>query len=192
MKEILNSITIYNNIGYTDGIGAVWALRNHGFKKATKIPGCELWLEIIKKFYKEKTFYLIGSKSEVIGKTVKKLKQEYSGIKILNYRNGYIKSEEEKFHLINDIQTKKPDIVFVAAGSPYQELLMNEMLSHHQALYMGLGGSFDVFTGFVKRAPDFWLRYHLEWLYRLLYQPSRFKRQIHLVRFVYLNLLGRI
>ena len=76
-------------------------------------------------------------------------------------------------------------MVFVAMGSPKQELLMQKMLARHKAIYQGLGGSFDVFTGHVKRAPQWWVSHNVEWLYRLIHQPSRIKRQIKLVRFAW-------
>ncbi|MFY0604924.1 MAG: WecB/TagA/CpsF family glycosyltransferase [Flavobacteriaceae bacterium] len=176
---------INRNVGYPDGIGAVWALHKKGFKEVVKIPGCELWLDIVEKFYKSKTFYLVGGKEEVINRTVKKLEAKFEGIKILNFRNGYIKSESEKEELLEDIVLLKPDIVFVAMGSPKQELLMEEIQQKHLALYQGLGGSFDVFTNNVKRAPNWWVKNNLEWAYRLVNQPSRILRQVHLLKFLY-------
>lgn len=187
-RDIIN-----RNIGYCDGIGAVMALNKKGFKNVVKIPGCELWLKIIDSLYKEdKSFYLIGSKPQVIEATISELKKEFIGIKIVNYRDGYIKTEQEKFALLDDIVDKKPDVVFVAMGSPKQELLMEEMYQRHQAIYQGLGGSFDVYTGNVERAPEWWVNHNLEWAYRLLKQPSRIGRQIHLVRFWILVKLGKI
>lgn len=184
---------INRNIGYCDGIGAVMALKKRGYKEVTKIPGCELWLKIIASLYKEgKTFYLVGGKQEVIDQTVAKLKEEFKGINIVAYRNGYIKTDEERAALIADVAEKKPDVVFVAMGSPKQELLMEEMSQQHAAIYQGLGGSFDVYTGNVKRAPKWWVDHNLEWAYRLVKEPSRIKRQIHLVRFLALVKLGRI
>ena len=184
---------INRNIGYCDGIGAVMALKKRGYDKVIKIPGCELWLKIISMTYQQgKTFYLVGGKQEVIEQTVAKLKVDFPGIQIANFRNGYIKTEEEKQALIEDIATKKPDVVFVAMGSPKQELLMEEISKKHPAIYQGLGGSFDVYTGNVKRAPKWWVDHNLEWAYRLVKEPSRIKRQIHLVRFLALVKLGRI
>ncbi len=184
---------INRNIGYCDGIGAVMALKKHGYKDVVKIPGCELWLKIINALYKDgKKFYLVGSKQEVIDETVKKLKSEYSGIDIVGYRNGYIKTEEEKELLIRDIIDKSPDVVFVAMGSPKQELLMEEMFERHQAIYQGLGGSFDVYTGRVERAPKWWIDHNLEFAYRLIKQPSRIKRQIQLVKFLFLLYIDRL
>ncbi|SHE69413.1 UDP-N-acetyl-D-mannosaminouronate:lipid I N-acetyl-D-mannosaminouronosyltransferase [Mariniphaga anaerophila] len=183
---------INQNIGYSDGIGAVWALKKKGFKGVIKIPGCELWLDIVKAFYQTKSFYLVGSKEEVVTATVKKLQQEFPGINILGYRNGYIKTDEEQQQLIQTIANQKPDVVFVAMGSPKQEMLMQEMQQHHTAIYQGLGGSFDVYVGNVERAPQWWLRNNLEWAYRLVKQPARIKRQIHLVKFLWILLLNRI
>lgn len=187
------SSIINRNIGYCDGIGAVMALNKRGYKDVAKIPGCELWLKIISALYKEgKSFYLVGGKPEVIEATVAKLKDQFAGINISNYRDGYIKSDEERQLLIEDIANKKPDVVFVAMGSPKQELLMEEMSQKHQAIYQGLGGSFDVYTGTVERAPEWWVKHNLEWAYRLIKQPSRIKRQIHLVRFWFMVKLGKI
>lgn len=187
-REIIN-----RNIGYCDGAGAVMALKKHGYNDVVKLPGCELWLKIVAALFdKGKKFYLVGSKQEVIEETVEKLRKEYSGINIAGYRNGYIKSEEEKQRLINDIAGKQPDVVFVAMGSPKQELLMEEMAERHPAIYQGLGGSFDVYTSHVKRAPKWWVDHNLEFAYRLLKQPSRIKRQIHLVRFLLMVKLGKL
>lgn len=184
---------INNNIGYCDGIGAVMALKNYGHKEVQKIAGCELWLKIIGRQYdKGKKFYLVGSKQEVIDETVAKLKVEFPGICICGYRNGYIKTDEEKLTLIDDIVEKKPDVVFVAMGSPKQELLMGEMLERHAAVYQGLGGSFDVYTGHVLRAPKWWVDHNLEFAYRLVKQPSRIKRQVFLVNFLLKVKLGMI
>lgn len=187
MRDIIN-----RNIGYCDGIGAVMAMHRYGYKNVVKIPGCELWLKIIKSTYKKKSFYLVGGKQEVIESTVKKLKKDFLNIQIVNYRNGYINTEEEKQALIIDIIDKKPDVVFIAMGSPKQELLMEEMFKKHPAIYQGLGGSFDVYTGNVKRAPKWWVDHNLEFAYRLLKQPTRIKRQIHLLKFLLLVKLGKI
>jgi UDP-N-acetyl-D-mannosaminouronate:lipid I N-acetyl-D-mannosaminouronosyltransferase len=186
------SRAIFNqNLGYPDGFGAVLALRKKGEKTAVKIPGCELWLEIIAQHYKNKSFYLVGGKQNIIDATVAKLREEYKGINICNYRNGYIKTDEEEKALIEDIVKHQPDVVFVAMGSPKQEQLMERIRKKHKAVYQGLGGSFDVYTSHVKRAPKWWLKNNLEWAYRLINQPSRIKRQIHLVRFLANLLLGK-
>lgn len=166
---------INRNIGYSDGIGAVKALQRFGFNNACKLPGCELWLKIIERLYKSnKTFYLVGGKQEIIEDVIRKLNIDYKGINIVGYRNGYINSEEEKQALISDIAEKKPDVVFVAMGSPKQELLMEEFQKiNPSAIYQGLGGSFDVYTGRFKRAPQWLVKYNLEGPYRVLINMNK-------------------
>lgn len=176
---------INRNIGYCDGAGTQIALKQKGYKEACKIPGCELWLKIITHFYKEKTFYLVGGKQQIINETVEKLRSEYENIRIVGYRNGYIKTDDEKRRLIDDILEKKPDVVFVAMGSPKQELLMEEIQQRHRAIFQGLGGSFDVYTDHVQRAPKWWVEHNLEFAYRLIKEPKRIKRQIHLVKYAW-------
>lgn len=185
LKTIINE-----NIGYPDGVGAVMALKQKGLD-AVKIPGSEFWLDIIKRFEKEKTFYLIGTTQEVIDNTVKKLKSEYPNINILGHQNGFI-NDEQKIVLKEKLKELKPDVVFVAQGTPRQEFLMDELIKIHPALYMGLGGSFDIYGGDKKRAPKIFLDLHLEWLYRLLKEPTRIGRQINLVKFLILLKLGKL
>lgn len=183
---------INRNIGYCDGAGAMFALRQKGVKDAIKIAGCELWLKIIKRFEKEKSFYLVGAKPQIIEDVVCKLKQEFPSINIIGYRDGYIKDEAEKQLLIDDIASKQPDVVFIAMGSPKQELLMEEIQKRHNSIFQGLGGSFDVYTGHVKRAPKWWVDHNVEFLYRLIEEPKRIVRQIHLIKYVYLLLTKKL
>lgn len=187
-EKILNATPetraiINRNIGYCDGAGPLMVLHRRGYKDAIKVAGCELWLSIVEQYHKEKTFYLVGGKQPIIEETVHRLKAQFPGIRIVGYRNGYLQSDNERLQLIDDVATKRPDVVFVAMGSPKQELLMEDMLQRHKAIYQGLGGSFDVYTDHVKRAPQWWINHNVEWLYRLIHQPSRIKRQIILFKF---------
>ncbi len=184
LQKIIN-----NNIGYPDGVGAVMALKKKGYK-AAKIPGVELWHDIIEWYYKEKSFYFIGSTQEVIETTVSKLKQEFPKIDIKNYRNGYLKDGDIK-KIKADLLEKKPDIVFVAMGTPKQEYLMQEFMQVYPALYQGLGGSFDVYSGKLKRAPKIFLKLRIEFLYRLILEPKRIGRQSHLIKFLINLHLGK-
>ena len=187
-RDIINQ-----NIGYCDGAGAVMALKRKGFSNACKIAGCDLWLEIVNTFHDTKSFYLVGGKQNVIEETEQKLTKEYSGINILGIRNGYFSNEQELQELVDDIAAKQPEVVFVAMGSPKQELLMNRMKKvHPNAIYQGLGGSFDVYTGHVERAPKWWIDHNIEFVYRLIKQPSRIKRQIHLLKFLWWILIDKI
>ena len=182
---------VNDNIGYADGAGVVVAMHKKGRHDAVRIAGCDLWLDIVKDSYKEKTFYLIGGKQEVIDDTVAKLKQEYDGINIVGYRNGYLLNEEERKTLIEDVAQKKPDVVYVAMGSPIQEFLMADMMKVHPAIYQGLGGSLDVYTGRVKRAPLWWQKHNVEFLYRFLKQPQRYRREYYRLKFLAWMMMGK-
>ncbi|MBI5542169.1 MAG: WecB/TagA/CpsF family glycosyltransferase [Bacteroidia bacterium] len=186
LKALINK-----NTGYADGVGAVWALKKKGFRGARKIPGVELWFEIVKTLNHSHSFYFIGSTTEVIKATITKLKIEFPAINIKGYRNGFF-NEGDIDKLKEELKNLKPQIVFVAMGSPKQEYLMQDLFAFHEAVYQGLGGSFDVYTGKVKRAPDFFLKLGLEWFYRLLKQPARFGRQLILVKFFWRFTIGKI
>lgn len=190
-NETLRNI-INDNIGYCDGAGAVKVAHRKGATEAIRIPGCELWLDIIARFAPlGKTFYLVGAKQEVIEGTVSTLKSRFPGINIVGYRNGFISNDDERAALIDDIALKAPDIVFVAMGSPKQEILMAEMKRHHLALYQGLGGSFDLLMGNFRRAPRLIQRLGCEWLWRFVAQPTRIKRITPYLKFAYRLYTGK-
>lgn len=170
LKKIINS-----NIGYCDGIGAVWALKRKGIKNAIKIPGCELWLEFIKQ-NPNKLYYIIGGTGETIEMTIEKLQATYPTIRIVGYKDGFFKSTEEEKALICSIKLSKPDFVFVAMGSPKQEYLLNKIHEAYPTIMMGLGGSYDVFVGKVKRAPKWMIKLNLETFYRYIYANIKFSR----------------
>ena len=174
-----------NNIAYLDGSGAVLAARQKGAKDAVKIAGCELWLHIVDRFHATKTFYVIGAKPDVHRQTVERLRSQYPDIRIVGHRDGYLRDDNERRALIDDVAAKRPDVVFVAMGSPKQELLMAEMLERHKAIYQGLGGSFDVYTGNVARAPKWWIDHNIEFAYRLVRQPSRIRRNFKVIRYAW-------
>lgn len=184
---------INDNIGYCDGAGAVKAARHKGHKEAVRIPGCELWRRIIGRFYRSgRSFYLVGSTDDTINRTVGRLREEFPGINICGYRNGFL-SPSEREALIDDIACRKPDFVFVAMGSPRQELLMAEMKKRHpHAVYQGLGGSFDLYVGNFKRAPSLVQWLGGEWLWRFVAQPSRIGRITPYLKFAGWLYTGKI
>ena len=184
---------INDNIGYIDGVGALYALKKKGVKNAIKIAGVELWLDIIRSTWlKNKTYYFIGGRQDVIDRVISKLKDEFPEINIAGFRNGYIK-DEEKSQLIADIYDKKPDFIFVAMGSPIQEILMGELYHKHKAVYQGLGGSFDVYVGDARRAPQWVINHNLEGVYRSFqhFGLTQIKRSWIDVKFVVNVFLGK-
>lgn len=179
---------VNNNIGYPDGIGAVFALKRIGVD-SIKIPGCELWLDIIKR-YPNKSYYLVGGTEYVISLTNKKLLEEFPGINIINYKCGYL-SDNDIDSIISELKVYKPDFIFVACGSPFQENVIMNMNSHYKSVYVGLGGSFDVYSGIKSRAPKFIISYHLEWFYRILINPRRLVNHFFLIKYFFLFIKNR-
>lgn len=180
----IRSILESNEIRYADGIGVVKYLSYKTKKKISRIPGCELWEALMKEAgAKNITVYLVGGKKETLAQTVKKLKGNYS-TPIVGYQDGYFKDEEK---LISDILSSKAKIVTVALGSPKQEVFISKCRAAGiNAFFMGVGGTYDVFTGNVKRAPALFCKIGLEWFYRLLSQPTRVYRQRNLLKFLWL------
>ncbi len=182
---------INDNIGYCDGAGAVKAARRKGFPKAQRTPGCELWLHIIRRFHASRSFYLVGSRTEVVEEVVSKLRTEFPGINIAGYRNGFLAEGDEE-RLAADLERTRPDFVFVAMGSPKQELLMQRLKQRHTAVYQGLGGSFDLYVGNFRRAPKLIQKLGGEWLWRFVAQPSRIKRITPYLKFAAALYTGKL
>ncbi|MDE6270463.1 MAG: WecB/TagA/CpsF family glycosyltransferase [Muribaculaceae bacterium] len=187
-RNIINS-----NIGYCDGDGPVFALHRKGYKHVCKVAGCDLWLLIVDKFHSSKTFYIVGASEDVNREVVRRLKSDYPDINIVGRRNGFLSEPGAREALLDDIEATRPDVVFVAMGSPRQELLMAEMQKRHPgAIYQGLGGSFDVYTGIHRRAGKWWTDHHLESLFQVIHEPSRIRRKIHYWRFAWWLLADKL
>ncbi|WDE03938.1 WecB/TagA/CpsF family glycosyltransferase [Thalassomonas viridans] len=184
-KAILNEATIT----YADGVGVVKALERKLDRKLVKIAGCELWLDVLNrsKDYHSKVL-LVGARAEVVEKSAEILLNR--GINVVHYMDGYFSDEQV---VINAIEKHEAQIVIVAQGSPRQEKLIKRLQQiHPKVFYMGVGGSFDVLAGHVKRAPALWVKCNVEWLYRLLAEPKRVFRQFKLFKYVYLYMLNRL
>ncbi len=157
-----------------DGIGVEIGLKILGHS-VKRVPGIELGKALIVKFSKEnKSIAMIGAKPEVIDLAVKNLKEEIPNINIVYSQDGYFKDDNL---ILDQVVAANPDLVLVALGSPKQEFFINSLKSRlPNATMIGLGGSFDVWAGVVKRAPKIWQNLGLEWLYRVVNEPSRIKR----------------
>lgn len=186
----IKKVLLANEVRYSDGIGAVKLLEKKSGKSVARIPGCELW-EALMKSSGEKNIpvFLIGASPQVLNNTIEKLKNNYS-TNIVGHSDGYFTNEEQ---LILDIITSGAKLVTVAMGSPKQELFINKCKEAGvKAFFMGVGGTYDVFTGNVKRAPKIFCDFGLEWFYRLASQPSRIRRQGNLVKFLWLALRNKL
>lgn len=168
-----------------DGTGIVWAANYLGDPVAERVAGYDLLHELCK-MSEERPFsvYLLGAKEETNQKAADKLTEMYPNLHIVGRRNGYFNVEEEQ-DIINEINELRPNLLLVALGFPKQEIWIHQ---HKHKLKVnvaiGVGGSLDVLAGTVKRAPEIWQKLRIEWLYRLLQEPSRFRRQLVLPKFV--------
>jgi len=178
---------------YADGISVVRSIRKkYPQANVSRVAGADLWEALMARAGVEGTpVFLIGGKPEVLGQTEAKLRQRWN-VNIVGSQDGYFNAEDRQA-LFERIQASGAKIVTVAMGSPKQEILMRDCrLVHPDALYMGVGGTYDVFTGHVKRAPKIWQKLGLEWLYRLLSQPSRIGRQLRLLRYLRWHYTGNL
>lgn len=157
-----------------DGVGVKIALKINGINTC-RIPG----IDFAKKLLKEAAINnipvaIIGAKEEIITSAIDKLQQEINGLNIVYYHNGYFDNNEE---IYNNLKIKNPKLILVAMGAPKQEeFIYNAKKSIKPALMVGIGGSLDVWSGKVKRAPKLFQALGLEWLYRTISQPARIKR----------------
>ena len=169
-KNIINSAEMV----VPDGIGVQLGLKVLGYN-VKRIAGIDLGKALIRRaFYLKKSVALIGAKQEVVENAVINLKSEMPDLNIVYYHDGYFDDDSE---VIDELKVKKPDFVMVALGSPKQEFFISKLKSIlPDAVMTGLGGSFDVWAGTVKRAPIIYQNLGLEWLYRAICEPKRLKR----------------
>lgn len=170
---------------YADGISIVRAIRRKYPKaEVSRVAGADLWEGLMERAGKEGTpVFLVGGKPEILEQTKAKLRAQWN-VNIVDSQDGYF-TAEDRSALFERIHASGAKIVTVAMGSPKQEIFMRDCrVVYPDALYMGVGGTYDVFTGHVKRAPKVWQNLGLEWLYRLLSQPTRIKRQFKLLKFL--------
>ncbi|CAB0151187.1 UDP-N-acetyl-D-mannosaminuronic acid transferase [Pseudidiomarina piscicola] len=173
---------------FADGIGVVKTLSSKGYPN-TRIPGCEFWEALMFRAGKAKVpVMLIGAKPEVNKQAVTKLKQQ--GVNVVCGIDGYV-SDERILH--DALAAHRPKIVSVAMGAPKQEQLIVRLRKlYPDAFYLGVGGTYDVYTGHVKRAPKLFCDLHLEWFYRLCAQPTRIGRQWALAKYLALHFTRRL
>ena len=176
-----------------DGIGIILASRLSGISFKERVPGSELMPKLCEMAAKNNYgVFLFGAKEEVNARAADRLADMYPGLTISGRQNGYV-SDEETPELIERINESGATLLFVALGSPKQEYWMHKNKDQLDVLVMqGVGGTFDVVAGNVKRAPRLWRAAHLEWLYRLLSQPQRFIRQSRLPAYVWLVIGSRL
>jgi N-acetylglucosaminyldiphosphoundecaprenol N-acetyl-beta-D-mannosaminyltransferase len=176
-----------------DGVGVVLASRLWPVRFKERVPGYDLLLAIFDRIKGTgRTVYFYGGAPGVAELAKAKMEAAYPGLNVAGARNGFI-DEAEQEEMIAEICRLKPDILVVCTGFPRQEFWIDKNKNRLPCkLLIGAGGSLDGFSGTVKRAPVFFRKLGLEWLYRLMRQPSRFKRQLQLPLFMVMAVAERI
>ena len=180
LREIVDAADLVT----PDGIGVVMAAKWQGVHIPERVTGFDLLTRLLEGA-KEQGFslYVVGADEETNAKAVGIMKDKYPGVTIAGRHNGYFKGDQEEA-LVADIARTQPDLLIVALGAPNAEKWIYKHKSRLKAkVAFGVGGSLDVIAGKVKRAPVIWQKLNVEWLYRLLKQPSRWRRQLVLPKF---------
>jgi N-acetylglucosaminyldiphosphoundecaprenol N-acetyl-beta-D-mannosaminyltransferase len=176
-----------------DGIGVVMAARLLGLGYAERVPGAELMPRLCA-FAAQKghSVFLFGGSPDVNQETAATLRQRLPTLNIVGAQHGFVPPSDMQT-VLNRINESAPDFLFLALGSPKQELWMANHLPHLRVkVCQGVGGTFDVLAGRVKRAPKIFRAVHLEWFFRLLSQPNRILRQTALPLFAFHILRKRV
>lgn len=178
-KDVINSV----HLVVPDSVGILWAAK----KKGKPLPGRVAGIDIIYRLSelavkKGWSFYFLGAKPGVAGTAAENLSKTYPGLKIAGTHHGYFTDDTE---VIEDIKRCKPDILLAAMGFPKQEKWTWKNRENIGAsVCIGVGGSFDVLSGKLKRAPEIFIKLGLEWFYRFLKEPSRIRRLTALPKFM--------
>ncbi|MBR3497986.1 MAG: WecB/TagA/CpsF family glycosyltransferase [Selenomonadaceae bacterium] len=182
LKKILNAA----NLVVPDGAGTVWAARHLGKQMPERVAGFDLVQELMKiSPARGIKFFLFGAAPGIADKAKLKAEALYPGIKIVGTRNGYFKAEDEP-EIISQIKNSRADILLAALGVPKQEKWLFKYKDELKVpVSIGVGGTFDVMAGVVKRAPLWMQKARLEWLFRAMLQPSRAGRLLALPKFVW-------
>ena len=180
-KNIINNASLV----IPDGIGIIKAAKILGTPLKERVAGYDLICNLLN-LYKDgsHSFYFWGGKPGIAELVKKRLEEIYPNIKIVGTDDGYF-DDTKKTEIIERIRDSKPDILLVGTGAPKQEKIINELLKENIfKIGIGCGGSLDVLSGTVKRAPKLFINLHIEWAWRLIKQPSRIGRMMVLPKFL--------
>lgn len=160
-----------------DGVGTVLASKILKYPIKEKIAGIDVVKEVLIRCEENnKPVYFLGSEEEIVLKCIDNIKIQYPKLNIAGYHNGYFNMNSCD-DIIQDIKSREVYAIFVAMGSPRQEIFINKIIDDcNIKIFMGVGGVFDVFAGKVNRAPKWMISCGLEWLYRVIKEPFRIKR----------------
>jgi N-acetylglucosaminyldiphosphoundecaprenol N-acetyl-beta-D-mannosaminyltransferase len=175
LRGIINDCALIN----ADGMPVVWASHLLGKPLKERVAGVDLFEALMRRAgEKGWRVFLLGAKEEVVSKVASTYQHKYPKLVLAGYRNGYWKGEAEEAQVAAQIRDARPDLLFVAISSPKKEQFLGRYQAEMKIPFaMGVGGTFDVAIGHVKRAPVWMQKSGLEWLYRFLQEPRRMFRR---------------
>lgn len=188
----LKDAVLSSDVIFADGAAVVWASRLLGKPLPQRVAGIDLMWEMYKQGNKEKyRMFCFGATEEVNEKVAAIIRTEFPDVNLVGRRNGYYKEEEEEA-IAQQIADTKADILLVAMTSPKKEKFMAKW-GGKMGVYVihGVGGSFDVMSGKVKRAPVIWQKLGMEWLYRVLQEPRRLWKRYFITNSLFLGMLAK-
>jgi N-acetylglucosaminyldiphosphoundecaprenol N-acetyl-beta-D-mannosaminyltransferase len=167
-----------------DGYGIILASKILSTPIIERVAGYDLMIRLLEHGNEKKLkIYLLGGREETNQKAVTNISKQFPDIQIVGSHHGFF--DWDKNTITDEIKAVSPDLIFVALGFPRQEKwIANNLSKFSKGLFMGVGGSIDVLAGEVQRAPEFWQKLNLEWFYRLISQPSRWRRMLAIPRFL--------
>lgn len=174
LRRIINDCALIN----ADGMPVVWASRLLGKPLKERVAGVDLFEALMRRSAdKQWRVYLLGAREEVVSEVKRLYELKYPGLTVAGYRNGYWSAEEEP-GVVAQITEARADLLFVAISSPKKEHFLGQYQGQMKIPFaMGVGGTFDVAVGRVKRAPVWMQKSGLEWFYRFLQEPRRMFRR---------------
>jgi N-acetylglucosaminyldiphosphoundecaprenol N-acetyl-beta-D-mannosaminyltransferase len=188
LRDIINDCALIN----ADGMPVVWASRLLGTPLKERVAGVDLFEAIMARAAAVGwRVFLLGAREEVVSKVKAIYEAKYPGLAVAGHRNGYWRPEEEE-SVAEQVRAARTDILFVAISSPKKERFLGKWQSHMKVPFaMGVGGTFDVAAGLVKRAPLWMQKTGFEWFYRFLQEPRRMYRRYFIDDMAFFGMLGR-
>ncbi len=181
---MLRDIILNADLVIPDGAGVVLYFRLKGYR-IERTPGIELAANLLKRLSTQETVFFFGGAPGVAQQAASCWRRQLAGLNIVDAQHGYLSPEEEPAFL-NHLKTLQPKIILVGMGVPRQEVWIRD--HRHlcpNSLWIGVGGSFDIWAGVKTRAPEWMCNNHLEWLYRLYQEPWRWRRMLALPKFAW-------
>lgn len=175
LRRIINDCALVN----VDGMPVVWASRLLGRPLKERVAGCDLFEALMRRAGERGwRVFLLGATEDVVGRVAATYRSRYPGLVLAGWRNGYWRGEAEEAQVAEQIRAARPDLLFVAISSPKKEQFLGRWQAGMQVPFaMGVGGTFDVAVGRVRRAPRWMQQWGLEWFYRFLQEPRRMFRR---------------